>query len=267
MKTILGILATLVVLFGLTGMASAAETVNANMDVNNGMVTIIATTYDHSTWHPGSAGGQETLTGVGSFTGTYKVSEGNYGALYGQVNLGDKGAGAIFTLSGTIDFDVTSANHNRGTYTNYYFEANGNNAAMNLKTVGSMYVWSEATNPYWQPPLQGNYIEKYVESIKKSDSSTIGLTNIWVGTDGTATMSNSNIWGFGANENGKVTSHYGGSGNTRTVTASGTGRYYQEAYGVNGVTFNGFTFGPGSNPIMTAPFSGGMSGNYEMTGW
>jgi len=260
------IVLTLVSLLLTAGTASAAEIVNANLDVDGGTVTITATTYDHSTWHPGSIGGQETLVASGDFTGTYVVNEGNYGALRGFTNLAAD-SGADFDLFGMIDFDITSANHNPGVQTNYYFGAWGNNAEMNLKTVGSMYVWSEATNPYWEPALQGNYIEKHITSILKGTTVTLADTDLWVGTDGTATLSNSNIWGFGASESGLITSHYADPGSTRTVTSTGDGMYVQSAYGYDGVTFNGFTFGPGSLVSMGSTFSGGMTGTYQMKAW
>jgi hypothetical protein len=238
------------------------DDVTVNMDVVAGAVDIKVNGVDGSAWHPGSIGETNEFVGLGGFVGTYKATEGNYGSLNSFVNVNSYASGANFVLTDYQDFNVLSANHINNVEGYYMAHAygNDNNVAMNLKSVGSMYVWSEATNPYSSAPLQGSLIEQQVRTTQ----SDVLKTQLYLGvnTNGLATMSNSNIWGWTNGETGTSSTNYGGG--TRTVTVTGAGTVQQNAFGATGVTFNGFTFGAGT-VSMIGDFTGGMSGTYAMT--
>jgi len=244
-----------------TGIVMAADTVNVTMNVPAGYVGITTNGIDTSTLHPGVVGETNSLSATGGFSGTYKVSEGPYGALYSSVNLNSYSGGADFVMTDTQDFNILSGNHNYNVIGGFHAHASGNDnqVAMNLKSVGSMYVWSESTNPYWSPALQGSLIEKEAWTTKngvlKSD------VYIGVSTTGLASISNGNIWGWGNGETGS-SGDYGGG--VRTVSATGNGNYTQTGYGATSLTFNGFNFGAGS-ALLIGSFTGGMSGTYSMS--
>jgi len=239
--------------------------VNANMDVGFGNVNITATGFDSSTWHPGSIGQQNQLMATGGFIGTYSVNQGNYGSLNSYVNLNSYPGGADFVFQDYQDFNVLSANHTNNVEGTFYARAAGNNdqVAMNLKSVGSMYVWSEATNPYSAPSLQGNYIAKEVTTKKDGILKTdLGLS---VSTDGLATMSNSNIWGWTNGETGTSSTNY--SGGIRNVTATGSGQLVQFGLGTNSLTYNADYVLPGGGSATggIVSFNNGLNGTYSMS--
>jgi len=100
---------------------------------------------------------------------------------------------------------------------------------MNMKVVGSMYVASEATNPYSAYCLRGQWIEKEWQVWKAGELAPEGYIYYGINTDGVAEMHNSNIWGWGVNDEGKVYTNYGGG--TRTADATGTGALSFDLFG------------------------------------
>jgi len=67
--------------------AFAGHIVDADFDVpGGGYLRIQATGFDHSTWHPGAIGQQNTFEGWGGFGGTYDSYDGSFGALSTYVN-------------------------------------------------------------------------------------------------------------------------------------------------------------------------------------
>lgn len=218
---------------------------------------------DTTFWNPGVVGQTNAFQGQGDFTATYSTStNGNYGILGSYANASSGAGGADFQMWDTQDFNIMSGNHTYNVVGNFYAHASGNDnqVAMNLKSIGSMYVWSEATNPYWQPGLQGSVIEKWVWTTQN----TVLKTDLYMGvnTTGTATISNSNTWGWGNGETGTSTTNY--NGGTRTVSATGTGQYNQYGYGANSLSFNGFSLPAGGSMSVIANFVGGVSGTYSM---
>lgn len=250
--------------------------VSVVVDTPSGDVTVTATGLDTSTWHPGSTGQIDTFHATGGFTASFTSSVGAYGKLHTSVNAdGAYGAGATFQLDSYQDFNVLSANHINnveGSFT-AFAGANDNDVAMNLKTAGSMYVWSEATNPSRAPGLMGEFIYKFSQVDVNS------VITAWlyqsVGTDGTANMHNSNIWGWSIGETGTLTTNYGSG--TRDVSATGDGTFILDGAGNNELTMNGFiaTSSGSSTVLGTLPAGGaittifnfvnGMTGDYSMT--
>jgi len=257
MKILVSILTALILL---SVPAIAATIVDMDIDINNGKLDLTVYGIDTSTWHNGQTGETNELQATGDFKGTYKVNSGNYGALQSYVNLASD-TSAEFIMEDWQDFNVMSANHNYNTNGYFYSRSAGNNAEMNIKSIGSMYVWSEATNPYWENSLKGNEIEKNAQTTQNGEL----ITDLYMGvfTDGTAEMYNSNIWGWTNGEHATSSTNYGGG--TRTVQATGNGVFVEYGYGKNSLTFNGFTFGGGSSATFSSPFAGGMSGTYSMS--
>ena len=243
--------------------STSTHTVSVDMNLDNANVNTYADGKDTTTWHTGVVGETNSFTGAGYFSGNWHSStNGNYGILGSFVNVNSKPSGADFELTDSQDFNVMSGNHVNNVVGGFYAHASGttDQVAMNLKSIGSMYVWSEATNPYSNPPLRGNVIEKEVWTTKN----TVPNTHLYLGvsTDGIASMSNSNIWGWGIGEKGEPTTNYGGG--TRTVTATGAGSCQQDGFGANSLNFNGFSFGGGGSASLSGSFSNGMSGTYNM---
>jgi len=243
-------------------LAVAVPVVDVDMDVGSGTVSLTTNGFDSSAWHPNAVGETNSFVGMGGFTGTYTAYEGSYGALSTYAHVNSYSGGADLVMTDTQNFNVLSANHINNVVGSFYAHASGNDnqVAMNLKSIGSMYVWSEATDPYWSPALQGSLIEKSVSTTQNS----ILKTNLYLGvtTTGLATMSNSNIWGWTNGETGTSSTNYGGE--IRTVSATGNGAITQAGFGANSLTFNGFTFGAGTASF-SGSFTGGMSGTYSMS--
>jgi len=239
--------------------AMAETIVDVDMDVESGFVEITANGIDHSTWNTGSIGETNIFTGNGGFTGDYTVNDGTFGKLNSYININSKEYGADFVMRDTQDFNILSANHDYNVVGNFYAHASGNDdrVAMNLKSVGSMYVWSEATNR--GIALQGSVIEKQAWTTKNGDLQS----NVYLGVDtnGLASISNQYAWGWGNRESGSSGDY--GSG-IRTVSSTGDGTYTQSGFGANSLTFNGFNFGAGSASFIGA-FTGGMTGPYSMS--
>jgi len=247
--------------------AIAVEICNSIMDVGFGSVNTTITGIDTSTWHNGQMGQQINLAANGGFQGTLLVNQGNYGILNSFVNLDSAtyGIGANLQFSDHQIFNVMSGNVTNNVEGYFYAQAAGNNGnvEMNLKSIGSMYVWSEATNPGGQPPLQGNYIEKRVWTTQDGTPKTdLGL---WVNTDGLATMSNSAAWGWTNGQSGTSSTNYGGG--TRNVSATGSGTLVQNAWGANGWTYTAsYTSGGGGGGGGGVwNFTGGITGTYSMS--
>lgn len=229
--------------------------------IGDGSLSIVAWGIDTSSWNPGELGNRNEFYGEGSFTGTYSVSQGTYGGLAARINV-DSSSYAEFYFDDYQDFDVLVANHYHGIEGWFGAYAEGDGATMNLKTAASMYVWSEATNPWSADCLGGNFIGKYVR-VEDDDVLQAHLS-IEIETDGYATMSNSNSWGWATYESGSATTSYGGG--TRTISATGDGFYLQEAVGLDYLEFNGFEMLGGGNAESWAFFNDGFSGEYSMSG-
>jgi len=242
---------------------TSTHSINTNANVSGSDMQISTDGIDTTFWHPGQVGQSNSFVGQGLWSGTYSSStNGNYGILNSYVNANANSGGADFVMTDTQYFNIMSGNHNNNVVGNFYAHANGtdNQVAMNMKSVGSMYVWSEATNPYSTAPLSGSLIEKEVWTTKNGSPNT----DLYVGvqTNGTATMSNSNIWGWTNGETGTSSTNYGGG--TRTVSATGSGQVMQTGSGAHSLSFNGFAFGAG-NALFSGSFTGGMSGTYNMS--
>jgi hypothetical protein len=248
--------------------AMAIQICNTVMDVQSGTVTTTVAGIDISTLHNGQVGQDIGLFATGGFQGTLTVNQGNYGILstFVNVNSATYGVGADLQFSDHQIFNVMSGNHTNNVEGYFYAEAAGNNGnvQMNLKSIGSMYSWHEATDPYSANPLQGTYIEKEVwtkqNGVLKTD---LGLL---VNTTGLATMSNSNTWGWTNGETGTSNTNYGGG--TRNVSATGTGALTQYGYGTNNLTFNCNYTMPGGGTVGGGlwNFNNGISGTYSMSG-
>ncbi len=223
-KFIIPFLLVIVMLFAINGMALAADPV-VSIDVvspGGGDLDITTTGIDSSAWHPGEVGEVNTFSAEGQFTVSYDSYSGSFGKLSTFVNAASVTGGA-FLMTDTQNFDILSANHNYGTTGVFtaLAESSDSVAGMNLKSIGSMYVWSEASNG--GVGLSGQYIAKqYNMTTNNVLTSTMTISAI---TDGLASIWNSAAWGFGANENGTITTNY--SGGTRSLTATGTGMYQQ----------------------------------------
>jgi len=277
MKRILfSALIALVLLFAVSSTVLGADPiVSVNVNTPSGDVTITTNGIDTSTWHPGSIGQTDTFHAVGGFTASYDAYGGNYGRLGTYINAsGAYGTGAAFQLNSFQDFNVLSANviHNvTSTFTAIASNSN-DQVALNLKIAGSMYVWSEATNPYSQPGLRGNYIYKgsqaYVSGVPTA------FLQEWISTDGVANMNNTNIWGWGNDDDGNIFTNYGGG--VRNVLATGNGAYGLDGAGGSLLTINGnVNAGNGSGSVVgNFPVGGaltyifnflnGMTGTYSM---
>ena len=240
---------------------SDVSTTTITFDVDDGSITITATGIDTSSWHTGDVGHENQFRAEGSFTGTYSVSQGTYGGLGAFINA-DASSDADFYFEDYLDFNVLSGNHIYDTEGWFGAMALGDGATMNLKSVGSMYVWSEATNPYWKDPIGGNVIGKYAYVEQDGDSEV--YLEIYVETEGYATMDNSNIWGWGIGETGTATTHY--NGGTRYISATEDGYIYQEGFGNDFLEFYGLIFDGGGAWIAEGYFFDGLSGTYSMEG-
>lgn len=270
-RILISFILAIVMVFAISAVAFADDPteIDINSSITNGSVVVDTTGSnvdlsiytegkDGTAWHPGNVGQFNTFDAEGAFTSHYSsASNGNYGILGSYVNAVGS---ADFVMTDIQDFNVMSGNHHYNTVGYFCAEAYGEDAAMNLKSIGSMYVWSEATNPCSQPSLRGAYIEKSV-GVKTDSSLTAYLDMSVSTTSGIATIANSNIWGWGINENGTITSNY--NGGTRNVSATGDGNYSQIAFGTSQLNFNGFNFGSGVAQLI-ADFVGGMSGTYTM---
>jgi len=203
----------------------------------------------------GAIGSTNSLLAIGAFTATDKSSaSGSYGQLSTFINANaNGGVNTQFLMTQVADLDVLSANHEYGIVGTFGANAIGTNAAMNLASYAwgaSPGGWQEATNPYSSPPLQGQLIEK--ELIVTKNNIQIADLYLGVSTSGTATMSNSNIWGWGVSENGgsgSATTNY--NGGTRYVSATGAGTFIQTGFGANSLAFSQSLFFPGgATPIL-----------------
>jgi len=247
--------------------AIAVEICNSIMDIGFGTVNTTITGIDTSTWHNGQMGEQINLTAMGGFQGTLLVNQVNYGALNTFVGLKSYAGGADLQFSDHQICNVTGANRIYNVEGYFYARAAGGGIAddvqMNLKSIGHATGWQEATNPWSAVPLQGNYIEKRVQTTQDGTLKTdLGLG---VNTDGLATMSNSNIWGWGNGDTGTSSTNYGGG--TRNVSATGTGTLVQNAWGANGWTYTAsYTSGGGGGGGGGVwNFTGGITGTYSMS--
>lgn len=259
------------------GVVSAADPlVSVTADTPGGALSVTVSGIDTSVCHPGSIGQTDTFTAVGGFTASFQSSVGPYGGLHSTVNAnGAYSNPAGFQLDSYQDFNILSGNHNYNT--EGYFTAIAENlsddqVAMNLKTAGSMYVWSEATNPSWAPGLIGEYVYKGSQ-IDVNGILTAQLQQS-VNTDGIADIHNSNIWGWGIRETGTLTTNY--NGGIRNVSATGDGAFTLAGFGANELNING-TVNTSSGSVATTGaypaggamsiimnFVNGMNGNYSM---
>ena len=250
--------------------ALAFPMVDAEFDVAAGYVDILVQGIDSSSYHPGDVGQTNHITAAGGFTGTYQVNGGNFGSLQSYVNLNAAyNQYSEFWMNDTQDFNVLSANHTNNVTGSFTAWASGTDAAMNMKSIGSMYVWSEATNPSGGPCLRGDVIGKSIDVMKDGGIQVQLYLKVDCNNGGTATMHNSNIWGWSIGETGTATTHYASTTATRTVTATTTavGDYYQYVGGANGYSFNGFTSTGGGFMQQIGEFTGELTGTYNMNGY
>ena len=279
-KKFLGIALTLAVLASLligSTVLAADPIVSVTATTPNGELIVTVTGIDTSTFHPGEIGQVDIFTASGGFTADFSVSAGVRGGLYSTVNAeGAYGTGATFQFISCQDFDVLVANHNHGVEGTFQAVATSttNVVAMNMKDAGTMYVWSEATNPYSAPVLLGQYILK--SSVLEQNDILQAFLVASVETTGVATMNNSNIWGWGIYENGSLSTNY--NGGTRDVLAVGDGAFVLQGYGVDDLNVTGSITTGGSTVTTTYPAPGGgaitlimnfldsMVGAYSMNG-
>lgn len=251
-----------------------ATTTMTNLSGANVLINAVGLNSLVSPYQPvGAVGSSNQFFAGGAFTATDKSSaSGSYGQLSTFINANaNGGVNTQFLMTEVANLNVLSANHNYGIVGTFQANAVGTNAAMNLKSIAwgaSPGGWQEATNPYSSPPLQGQLIEKGLNVTKNS----IQIANLYLGvtTSGTATMSNSNIWGWGVSEgtagSGSGFTNYGGG--TRNVSATGAGQLTQTGFGLNSLTFSGtYTLpGGGSSTPTGFLFNNGISGTYSMEG-
>jgi len=255
------IMALLAVAIVLTVQPTMATTVTVDFDISDGELYIEHVGKDWSSWHRGQTGEINTFEAQGSFQGEYCSSTGKYGSLWTRINA-ESHSPAWFHVSDYQDFNVLSANHIYNTEGYFDAWAIGDPAELNMKFVGSMYVWSEATEPWSAKCLKGNIIEKWTR-VYQSGVLQAEL-DLWITTNGTAYLCNSNIWGWGINEHGRAFTDYGGG--TRTFVATGTGQIEQYGFGNDYLEFNGFTFPAGATVWLQGTFNNGASGTYDMEG-
>jgi hypothetical protein len=250
--------------------ALAFPMVDAEFDVAAGYVDILVQGIDSSSYHPGDVGQTNHITAAGGFTGTYQVNGGNFGSLQSYVNLNAAyDQYSEFWMNDTQDFNVLSANHINNVTGSFAAWASGTDAAINMKSIGSMYSWSEATNPHGKPCLQGDVIGKSAQATQDGYLKAEVFLMVSCNGGGTATMHNSNIWGWSIGETGTATTHYGSPTATRTVTAKTetVGSYFQSVKGANGYSFNGFTSTGGGFMQQIGEFTGELTGTYNMNGY
>lgn len=190
-------------------------------------VTITTTGVDDSTRHPGEVGQKNTFRAQGAFVASYDSYAGNFGSLRTYVNASSATV-ADFTMQDTHDFHILSANWPTNSVGVFTARAWGNGASMNLKSIGSMYCWSEATNG--GTGLSGQNIVKQLNMYTDDDLTTLtATTTIQATATNQVSISNSNAWGFGSQAKpfptGFITTNY--AGGTRSITANGVG-YYQQ---------------------------------------
>ena len=251
-RILISLTLAVVLLFSLSGVALAADpVVSVDVTTPSGVVNITTTGVDSSTWNPGATGETNSFSAVGGFTASYDAYTGSFGKLNTYVNAGTT-TGATFTMVDTQDFDILSANHNYGTVGTFTSVADGVNAGMNLKSIGSMYVWSEASNG--GIGLYGTTIGKRYDMLTNSILTSTML--VQATATGGASISNSAAWGFGANENGTITTNYGGG--TRTLSASGAGSYIQYASAGTSITSNANMNVDGTPVVVNTTTGGGV---------
>lgn len=237
-----------------------------------GTLNLSSQAVDTSTWHPGVVGNSNTFDAFGEFQGSYHANVVGFGGLDTQVNATSaygSNTGASFVYNDTQDFDVLSANWNRGVtgYFSTYASGGDGNVYMNLDTAPSMYVWSEAGG--YGDVLRGSSIGKSVWT-KMGGVITTGLS-LDVQTTGIASMQNSasHGWGTGLGYDpyGHVTTNY--AGGTRTVSATGTGTLLQSGFGNDGFNYsNNYSMPGGGGTILGGFFfNSGISGTYSMSGY
>jgi len=262
---VIPILALLVLMLSVGVSSAFATDFSTTFDINNGGLSVTYKSTDSSAWHPGVVGEETAFSALGGFSGSMTATTGNYGSTQSTINADAKTGGASFSFFDYQDFNVLSANHINNVEGYFWAQASGidTQTTMNLKSVGSMYVWSEATNPYSKPELKGGYIYKEVLTTK-SDVLQADLFFTLTSSVGDATLQNSNIWGFTNGETGSSSTNYGGG--TRTLSASGSGAYTQSGYGLDYLAFNGFVMGGGGTMTQSGSFASGFTGIYSMTG-
>jgi len=251
-KIFLALALAIVMLVSLAGAALAADPV-VSVDATSpggGTLVVTATGVDTSTWNPGSVGQTNTFTALDSFTASYNAYSGPYGRLNTYVNAGTT-TGGTFTMVDTQDFNILSANHNYNTVGTFVAGASGVTAGMNLKSIGSMYCWSEASNG--GVGLYGESIGKSYDMLTNSVLTSTML--IQANATGGASISNSAAWGFGANENGTITTNY--NGGTRLLMASGIGNYTQYVSSTTNLASSVALNADGTPVIINATMPGG----------
>jgi len=261
---------TFVAAFALS--ASAATIFTGTFDVNLGAAHFTVNSLDTSTLHTGAIGSTTMYDMVGGFHGDVTVNSGGfYGTQGAYYHLQAYPIGADLMVRASQDFHITSGNWPVTTVAFYTAHAAGpdQNTMINGAYSASMYVGSEATNPYWLACLQGAVIEKegYITT------GGIQTAYAYIGVAATlASFSNSNIWGMGFSADGTVTTHYDGLGNVRTYSATGPGQVTVDGFGSTlgtvalTLTTSGGPWSAGVDALgrPTIFFSNGATGTYTI---
>lgn len=243
------------------------------MDVASGTIDITSNGISTGANHLGAIGETNTFSGMGGFHGDYTVKNGAFGNLSSYLHVNSYAGGADFVMTDQQNFDVLVETYQPHVVGNFYAEASGNdaNVAMNLKSIGTMYAWSEATDG-GGPELQGSMFEK--EAWHTQNGTLQGDIYMGVTTTGLATSFNSTPmsgpWGWGITYNWdgtyKSSTNYSGN-NITSVSATGTGKLIQTGFGLNYLSFSqSYVMPGGGSPILGGfQFNNGISGTYSMT--
>ena len=238
-----------------------AADLSLTFDMNSGIITVQNDGNDASTWHPGAIGQSSGFVAVGDVIGTYDSTEGVYGKLATYVSAYTDVGGGMFHATDYMNFNVLSANHNYNTEGYFTAHAEGAYAEMNMKFIGSMYVWSEADDGGINN-LVGQNIYKTADVYQNNVCE--GSIGIGIVTDGQAYMDNQNAWGFGIGEHGTVTADYNSGVNY--IGSTGTGIYTQTAFGKDYLEFNGIVLNGGGSASIIGGFTGGYADTFTMAG-
>jgi len=238
-------------------------------DQDSGTTVITTVGIDTSGYHTGQTAQVNTFIYSGNVEGTYDSFEYNnptnsFGKLNTFISAKTDGGGGGFQVNEYMDFNILSANHIYNTEGFFTAGASGAYAEMNMKFIGSMYVWSEADDS-GANCLIGQNIWK--NAWVNQSNVLQGEIYIGITTDGQAQMWNAGDWGFGIGEHGTVTADYGSGLNY--ISATGSGTYSQWVYGNDYAEINGIVLlgGTGGLPFgFGGPFFGGLTGTYTMEG-
>lgn len=257
----------LVLLITMVALPVFAADVDLDFDINSGIITILHTGEDASTFHPGQVGQSNYFTASGDVIGTYDSLDastvgGTFGGLHTTINAYTDQGGGTFTVTDYQDFNVLSGTHIYDVEGYFAAGASGSYAAINMDIHPSSYVWSEHDSG--GPVLVGQSIYKH--SWVTQDDVSQGEIYIGMTTTGQAQMWNDAQWGFGIWETGSVSADYSSALNLNHLSATGTGTYLQTAFGNDYLEFNGIILNSGGSASIFGGFTEGYTGTYTMSG-